>query len=65
MGNVAMAILTPLMGLAPRELQVIKHGNREYINHSNPEVRHGEATEDICVCVFCNRNAQKANFTKA
>lgn len=65
MGNVAMAILTPLMDLASNELQVIRPGDRGYISLFNPEVRHGEATEDIYVsgCYTCNTS--QTNFIKA
>lgn len=64
MENVVMAILTPLMDLAPNELQVIRHGNRGYISLFNPEVRHGEATEDIYVRGRHTCNTSQTNFIK-
>lgn len=64
MVNVAMDISTPLMGLARRELRVIKHGNPDCTNLSNPEVRHGEATEDIYVRNFYIYITSRTNFTK-
>lgn len=65
MENVVMAILTPLMDLALRESQIIKYGSRDYISHFNPEVRHGEATEDIYVSDTYAFSSVQTNFSKA